>query len=39
VVALANKHARIVWAMLVRGKSFDAGHASQWPAAAAQSPA
>jgi transposase len=39
VVALANKHARIVWAMLVRGKSFDARHASQWPAAAAQSPA
>jgi transposase len=30
VVALANKHARIVWAMLVKGLSFDAKHVSQW---------
>jgi len=30
VVALANKHARIVWAMLVKGRSFDAEHVSQW---------
>ncbi len=28
---------RIVWAMLVRGKSFDAGHVSQWLAAQAAS--
>jgi transposase len=30
-VALANKHARIVWAMLVRGKAFDASHVSMMP--------
>jgi transposase len=30
-VALANKHARIVWAMLVRGKTFDAQHVSAYP--------
>ena len=35
VVALANKHARIVWAMLVKGVSFDAKHVSQWPHPAA----
>ncbi|MBL8329895.1 MAG: hypothetical protein JNJ71_13700 [Rubrivivax sp.] len=39
VIALANKHARIVSAMLVRGKSFDARHVSQWPEAAAPSQA
>jgi transposase len=33
VVALANKHARIVWAMLARGRSFDAAHVSRWPEA------
>lgn len=27
-VGLANKHARIAWAMLVRGKTFDARHVS-----------
>jgi hypothetical protein len=26
VVALANKNARILWAMLTRGTPFDAGH-------------
>lgn len=36
VVALANKHARIVWAMLAKGLSFDAKHVSQWPNAAAR---
>jgi transposase len=30
-VALANKHARIVWAMLARGKAFDASHVSVIP--------
>jgi transposase len=30
-VALANKHARIVWAMLVRRKAFDASHVSMMP--------
>jgi transposase len=34
VVALANKHARIVWAVLAKGLSFDAKHVSQWPNAA-----
>ena len=32
VVALANKHARILWAMLTRGTPFDPGHASFQPA-------
>jgi transposase len=32
-VALGHKHARIVWAMLVRGKSFDASHVSAYPGA------
>ena len=27
-VALANKNARILWAVFVRGKSFDARHVS-----------
>jgi transposase len=34
-VALGHKHARIVWAMLVRGKSFDPGHVSVYPGAPA----
>ena len=33
-VALANKNARILWAVFVRGKSFDARHVSVKPAAA-----
>ena len=28
VVALANKNARILWAVFVRGKPFDAHHVS-----------
>jgi transposase len=32
-VALGHKHARIVWAMLVRGKSFDPSHVSSHPGA------
>jgi transposase len=39
VVALANKHARIVWAMLVRGRGFDAAHVNQWSAALPGQPA
>ncbi len=31
VVALANKNARILWAVFVRGKSFDAHHVSVKP--------
>lgn len=31
-VALGHKHARIVWAMLVRGRPFDAAHRSVFPA-------
>ena len=30
-VALANKNARILWAMFVRGKPFDALHVSVKP--------
>lgn len=30
-VALAHKHARIVWAMLVKGRVFDARHVSWYP--------
>lgn len=33
VVALANKNARILWAVFVRGKAFDAHHVSVKPAA------
>ena len=33
VVALANKNARILWAVFVRGKPFDAHHRSVKPAA------
>ena len=31
-VALGHKHARIVWARLVRGRPFDAKHLSSFPA-------
>lgn len=34
VVALANKNARILWAVFVRGKAFDAHHVSVKPGAA-----
>ena len=34
VVALANKNARILWAVFVRGKPFDAHHVSVKPAGA-----
>jgi transposase len=34
VVALANKNARILWAVLVRGKTFDARHVSVKPSGA-----
>jgi len=34
-VALANKNARILWAMFVRGKPFDPSHVSVKPGAAA----
>jgi transposase len=34
VVALANKNARILWAVLVRGKPFDARHVSVKPTGA-----
>ena len=33
VVALANKHARILWAVLSRGARFDADHISTFPVA------
>ncbi len=35
VVALANKNARILWAVFARGKAFDARHVSIMPSAAA----
>lgn len=31
VVALANKNARILWAVLAKGRHFDAGHVSVKP--------
>ena len=34
VVALANKHARILWAVLTKGRAFDPNHVSAMPAAA-----
>lgn len=34
-VALANKNARILWAVMTRGEAFDADHASVKPAGAA----
>ena len=33
-VALANKNARILWAVMVKGKAFDAGHVSEMPGSA-----
>ena len=35
VVALANKNARILWAVMTRGESFDANHFSVKPGAEA----
>ena len=32
VVALANKNARILWAVMTRGEAFDANHLSVKPA-------
>jgi hypothetical protein len=32
VVALANKNARILWAVMTRGEPFDAAHVSIKPA-------
>jgi transposase len=37
VVALANKNARILWAVFVRGKAFDINHVSVRPGAVLQS--
>lgn len=37
LVALAHKHARMVWAMLARGRRYDPTHIS-WPSAAAPTP-
>jgi transposase len=37
VVALANKNARILWAVFARGRAFDARHVSTAPASAATS--
>jgi transposase len=34
VVALANKNARILWAVMTRGEAFDANHLSVKPAGA-----
>jgi hypothetical protein len=34
LVAVANKNARILWAVLARGKAFDANHVSITPHAA-----
>ena len=34
VVALANKNARILWAVMTRGQAFDANHVSIKPTAA-----
>ena len=31
VVALANKNARVLWAMMTRGEAFDANHLSVKP--------
>lgn len=39
VVALANKNARILWAMFARGKPFDAAHVSVKPTGLAQATA
>jgi transposase len=34
-VALANKHARILWAVLTKGRAFDPNHVSVMPGTAA----
>ena len=34
VVALANKNARILWAVMTKGEAFDANHQSLKPAGA-----
>lgn len=31
VVALANKHARILWAVLAKGRTYDPNHVSSLP--------
>lgn len=38
-VALANKNARILWAVMTKGEAFDAHHVSRPPAVAATAPA
>ncbi len=38
VVALANKNARILWAVMTKGRPFDANHVSVKPAAASALP-
>jgi transposase len=38
VVALANKNARILWAVMTRGEAFDAGHVSTKPQGAGALP-
>ena len=39
MVALANKNARILWAVLTRGEAFDARHVSHKPMSAGAMPA
>jgi hypothetical protein len=39
VVALANKNARILWAIMTKGEAFDARHVSVKPGAPAASAA
>lgn len=36
VVALANKNARILWAVMTRGQAFDANHLSVKPTGASE---
>jgi transposase len=38
VVAVANKNARIMWALMARGGSYDSGYARKSPSAGAQTP-
>ena len=38
-VALANKNARILWAMMTKGSAFDARHVSVKPDGASTAPA
>ena len=37
-VALANKNARILWAVMTKGEAFDARHVSMKPSALAPTP-